>query len=314
MHTERLNADSEGLSRAAELLRAGELVGFPTETVYGLGGLASSEEAVRGIFAAKGRPTDRPVIVHLASIDQLAFWAPDPPSEALQLADRFWPGPFTLILPRHDAVSDVVTGGRDSVGLRIPAHPVALALLELVGDGVAAPSANRYGHISPTTADHVLADLDGRIAAVVDGGPCDVGLESTIVEIVAASTNSVARVSVLRHGGVPVSEIEAVLGHPIIDASRETGDASRAPGMVLSHYAPTAPLTIVTVQRAATAPADVVVVQVQAAEDDRAFAAALYARLRAADQTSPREIWVVPPASGALLPAILDRLTRASHR
>ena len=314
METERLSADDAGIARAAELLCAGELVAFPTETVYGLGGLATSDEAVRRIFAAKGRPADRPVIVHLASIDQLASWAPEPASEALRLAERFWPGPLTLIVPRSSMVPDVVTGGRDTVGIRVPSHPVALELLEAVGDGVAAPSANRYGHISPTTADHVLADLDGRIAAVVDGGPCDVGLESTIVEIEAASADPVARVSVLRHGGVPVSEIEAALGRPIVDASGETGDAARAPGMVLSHYAPTAPLTVVTAQQAASAPSDVAVIQAQAVEDDRDFAAALYARLRAADQTSPREIWVVPPASGSLLPAILDRLARASHR
>ena len=314
MQTERLGTDDEGLVRAAELLRSGELVAFPTETVYGLGGLASDSEAVGKIFAAKGRPADRPVIVHLGSIDQLGSWASGLAPNALRLAESFWPGPLTLILPHHGSVLDAVTGGRDTVGVRVPAHWVARRLLELVGDGVAAPSANRYGHVSPTTADHVLADLDGRIAAVVDGGPCNVGLESTIVEIVQSSPGAEPRVSVLRHGGVPVSAIEGALGRSVIDGSAGTGEEARAPGMVLGHYAPAAPLAVVTAEQAGTAPTDVAVIEATAGEDDRDFAAALYARLRAVDQTNPREIWVVPPVSGELLPAILDRLSRASHR
>lgn len=315
MKTERLAADAPGLARAAELLLDGELVAFPTETVYGLGGLASSDEAVRGIFEAKGRPADRPVIVHVSSVDQLGSWTIEPGAAATRLASRFWPGPLTLILPRRDEVSDTVTGGRNSVGLRVPSHPVALELLELVGNGVAAPSANRYGHISPTTADHVLADLDGLIAAVVDGGPCSVGLESTIVELVPASSDGgEVQISLLRHGGVPLLEIEHVLGRPVLDASQGTGDDARAPGMVRSHYAPKAPLLIVDAEEAAHAPDDVSVVKAAPAESDREFATRLYAMLRDADGSGPREIWVVPPPEGDLSPAILDRLTRASHR
>lgn len=314
MKTERLAADDAGIDRAAQLLRAGELVAFPTETVYGLGGLASSDIAVARIFDAKGRPADKPVIVHLADAAMLDRWGRNIADEARVLADRFWPGPLTLIVPRSPTVSHTVTGRRDSVGVRVPHHPVALRILAAVGDGVAAPSANRYGHISPTTAEHVLADLDGRIAAVVDGGPCDVGLESTIVEVIASPTGGDARVSILRHGGVPAADIEVALGCEVVDASGETGDGARAPGMVLSHYAPAAPLTVVTAEQAATAPAGVAVVRAAVGEDDRAFAAALYARLREADRGNPRAIWVVAPTEGALLPAILDRLTRAAHR
>lgn len=315
MKTERLNADAAGLARAAELLRAGELVAFPTETVYGLGGIASNDAAVRGIFEAKGRPADRPVIVHVASADMLDSWGTDIPNEAHAVAAEFWPGPLTLIVPRSPAVSDAVTGGRLSVGIRVPSHPIALQLLALVGDGVAAPSANRYGHISPTTADHVLADLDGRIGAVVDGGPCAVGLESTIVEVLPTNApGGETQVSILRHGGVPLTEIEQILGRSIVDGTSGSGDAARAPGMTLSHYAPNAPLLIVAEAEADQAPADVVVVRAEKAETDHTFAAELYARLRSADESNPHEIWVVPPLAGDLLPAILDRLTRAAHR
>lgn len=314
METERLAADDAGIARAAELLRAGELVAFPTETVYGLGGLASSDDAVAKIFDAKGRPVDRPVIVHLAEATMLDTWGADVPHEARVLTDRFWPGPLTLIVPRSTTVSDTVTGGRETVGLRVPDHPVALQLLAAVRDGVAAPSANRYGHISPTTADHVLADLDGRIAAVVDGGPCQVGLESTIVEVLPASDGGPATTSILRHGGVPAAAIEVALDRAVADATDGTGEDARAPGMVLSHYAPTATLRIVTGGEAASAPDGVVVIRMESGESDREFASELYARLRAADQQAPAEIWIIPPMSGEMLPAILDRLTRAAHR
>lgn len=313
MKTARLDADDDGIAVAAELLRRGELVAFPTETVYGLGGLASNDDAVRSIFAAKGRPADRPVIVHLGDASQIDEWSSAVPDEARSLAHAFWPGPLTLIVPRAASVSDVITGGRDTVGLRVPAHPVARALLSAVGDGVAAPSANRYGHVSPTLAEHVLADLDGRIAAVVDGGPSDVGLESTIVEVVPGG-GSTTSVTVLRHGGVPETAVRDVLGRSIEDGTGGTGAAARAPGMVQSHYAPEAPVRIVDVATARSSPEGVVVIAPDMGEDDVVFAAALYARLRDADRRSPTAIWVVPPASGALLPAILDRLGRAAHR
>jgi L-threonylcarbamoyladenylate synthase len=314
METECLAADDAGIARAAELLEAGELVAFPTETVYGLGGLASRSDAVRKIFAAKGRPADRPVIVHLADPLAAQGWAADLTEEGRLLAEHFWPGPLTLIVPRSPNVPDAVTGGRETVGLRVPSHRVALDLLAAVGDGVAAPSANRYGHISPTTADHVLADLDGRIAAVVDGGPCEVGIESTIVEVLPADGGGSASMSILRHGGVSVRAIESVLGRPITDGSGGTGEHARAPGMVLSHYAPTAPLAVVPAIEADAAPDGVIVIRMDSGESDQEFARALYARLRAADRQAPTEIWIVPPESGEMLPAILDRLTRAAHR
>ncbi len=314
METERLAADQAGIARAAELLRAGQLVAFPTETVYGLGGLASDDQAVRAIFDAKGRPADRPVIVHLADAAMIERWSDEVPAEAVVLAERFWPGPLTLVLPRSSSVSDIVTGNRDTVGLRVPNHPVAMALLAAVGDGVAAPSANRYGHISPTTAGHVLADLDGKIAAVVDGGPSDVGLESTIVEVLPDRGEGLAKVSLLRHGGVALEAVEATLDRIVDDATAETGEDARAPGMVLSHYAPSAPLAVAKSEDADSAPAGVIVVRADFGESDRKFAAELYARLRAADQRGPVAIWVVPPTSGEMLPAILDRLKRAAHR
>lgn len=314
METERLAPDQAGIARAAELLRAGELVAFPTETVYGLGGLASNDDAVRAIFAAKGRPADRPVIVHLADVRMVSRWSDGVPAEAMVLAERFWPGPLTLVLPRSSSVSDTVTGDRNTVGLRVPSHPVAMELLAAVGDGVAAPSANRYGHISPTTADHVLADLDGKIAAVVDGGPSNVGLESTIVEVLADRGEGLTRVSLLRHGGVALDAVEEALDRIVVDATAETGEDARAPGMVLSHYAPSAPLRIATSADADSAPAGVIVVRADAGGSDRQFAAELYARLREADRQGPAEIWVVPPISGEMVPAILDRLKRAAHR
>ena len=314
METERLTADDAGIARAAEMLEAGELVAFPTETVYGLGGLASRSDSVRKIFAAKGRPADRPVIVHLADALAAQGWAAELTEDGRLLAEQFWPGPLTLIVPRSSKVPDVVTGGRETVGLRVPSHRVALNLLAAVGDGVAAPSANRYGHISPTTAEHVLADLDGRIAAVIDGGPCQVGIESTIVEVLPAVGDGAASVSILRQGGVSARAIESVLGRPITDGSSGRGEYARAPGMVLSHYAPTAPLAVVPAIEADAAPDGVIVIRMDSGESDQEFARALYARLRAADRQAPTEIWIVPPESGEMLPAILDRLTRAAHR
>ena len=176
-----LRATAAAITEAAARLRAGELVAFPTETVYGLGADAGNAEAVRRIFAAKGRPADHPVIVHLARAGEAADWARTLPDGARRLATAFWPGPLTLILPRAAHVCDLVTGGQDSVGLRVPSHPVARDLLVAFGGGIAAPSANRFGRISPTTAAHVAEDLGGAVAVILDGGACAVGIESTIV-------------------------------------------------------------------------------------------------------------------------------------
>lgn len=228
--TERLSAADDGLARAAGLLRSGSLVAFPTETVYGLGGDARSDLAVAGIFEAKGRPHFNPLIVHVPDLG-LARALGRMDERAERLAAAFWPGPMTLVLPVLDStgLSPLVTAGLQSVAIRVPAHPVAQLLLRVFGGPLAAPSANPSGRISPTRADHVLQGLSGRIAAVVDGGACGVGLESTIIGLDGKAT-------LLRPGGLTVEAIEAVLGARISQAT-ETGRPT-APGQLASHYAP----------------------------------------------------------------------------
>lgn len=227
--TLRLSSDMNGLIQAADLLRAGQLVALPTETVYGLAADATNDRAVASIFAAKQRPRFNPLIVHLACAAEVRHWATVTPL-ARRLAG-FWPGPLTLVLPLHAGagLSPLVTAGLDSVAIRVPAHPVAQGLLRRFGGPVAAPSANPSGRLSPVTADHVLAGLDGQIAAVIDGGPCQVGLESTIIDATGDEP------LLLRAGGIPVEAIETALGQQVrADNSREI----RAPGMLKSHYAP----------------------------------------------------------------------------
>jgi L-threonylcarbamoyladenylate synthase len=230
----------DALARAAKLLRAGKLVAFPTETVYGLGADACNEHAVRAIFATKGRPADHPVIVHVKDVDDAARWARAMPRGARALAEAFWPGPLTIIVPRAADVPGGVTGGQDNVGLRVPSHPVAQALLQAFaaegGRGIAAPSANRFGRISPTTAQHVRDDLGDDVAMIVDGGACDVGIESTIV----AFTGDDA--VLLRPGGIAEAQLARVLGAPL-RAPRP--DAPRASGTLASHYAPRTPSRLV---------------------------------------------------------------------
>jgi L-threonylcarbamoyladenylate synthase len=230
--TQRLTADPEGIARAAELLRDGQLVAFPTETVYGLGGNALDDRAVAGIFEAKGRPSFNPLIVHLADLDavkELVQWS-DLADVAAQV---FWPGPLTMVLPIREGakVSKLVSAGLDSLAVRMPASPVARMLLRECGCPVAAPSANRSGRISPTRAEHVLETLDGRIAAVLDGGPCDVGLESTILGLTGKPT-------LLRPGRVTAELLSEALGRPVME--RRDRDQISAPGQLASHYAPNA--------------------------------------------------------------------------
>ncbi len=235
--TEILLPDAPGLARAASLLAQGGLVAFPTETVYGLGADARNDRAVAGIFAAKGRPRFNPLIVHLpdaAAARKIAVFGDD----ANRLADAFWPGPLTLVLPlRPEAgISPLVTADQETIAIRVPEHPIARALLGTFGGPVAAPSANLSGKISPTSAEHVLDGLNGRIAAVLDGGTCPVGLESTIVGC------GVGGPVLLRPGGLPVEAIETCLGHPV---AARTGDAGiTAPGQLSSHYAPVAALRL----------------------------------------------------------------------
>ena len=225
--------DPATITRAADMLRAGRLVAFPTETVYGLGADARSTIAVNRVFHAKRRPADHPLIVHIADAQQLQMWSINIPRFALQLAEAFWPGPLTMILRRASDVIDAVTGGQVTIGLRVPAHPVALDLLQEFGGGIAAPSANQFGHISPTTAAHVLAELGDEVDMILDGGPCSVGIESTIVDLTAA------RPRILRPGQLSRDTIEAVLEIKLFD---ERSDAPRVSGDLPSHYAPQTPV------------------------------------------------------------------------
>lgn len=230
-------------SQAAEILQGGGLVAFPTETVYGLGANGLDSGAVAAIFAAKGRPQDNPLILHIPSADHLERYCQDIPKNAYALARRFWPGPLTMILKRQSLVPDVVTAGLDTVGMRCPDHPVAREILELCQLPIAAPSANTSGKPSPTTAQAVWDDMEGRIAAVVDGGPCQVGVESTIVDL------TVSPPRLLRPGGVTLKALQEVLGQVAVDEAvvrlMSTDEKPRAPGMKYRHYAPKAPVTVV---------------------------------------------------------------------
>ncbi|MGG1658668.1 L-threonylcarbamoyladenylate synthase [Brevibacillus sp. NRS-1366] len=227
---------------AASLLREGAVVAFPTETVYGLGANALSDEAVEKIFQAKGRPSDNPLIVHIGAIEQLSAVAVEVPEKGKKLMKAFWPGPLTIILPKTDRVAPLVTAGLDSVGVRMPDHPIALAIIEEAGVPIAAPSANRSGRPSPTTAAHVLSDLDGRVAGVLDGGATGVGVESTVIDV------TVDPPIVLRPGGITREQMEAVIGSVDLDPSFQVGavEIPRAPGMKYTHYAPRGELWLVT--------------------------------------------------------------------
>jgi L-threonylcarbamoyladenylate synthase len=314
------------IARAAEVLRAGGLVAFPTETVYGLGAAAGQPEAVRKIFAAKGRPADHPVIVHLRSADELDDWAREVPPGARLLAQTFWPGPLTLVLARSARAHDLVTGGQDSVGLRCPAHPCARALLAAFGGAVAAPSANSFGRISPTTAQHVRDDLGekpaGKIDVVLDGGACPVGIESTIVDF------SRGEPSLLRPGSITRAQLEAVLGTPVPDAGRA---APRASGRLESHYAPRTPLELVDpaqlparinalrgTRLAVLAPAaslldasSEVVLRLVPPTDADSYAQRLYAFLHQLDAAGAQRILIARPPHGPAWEAVHDRLRRA---
>ncbi|TRW90670.1 L-threonylcarbamoyladenylate synthase [Candidatus Methylobacter oryzae] len=233
-------ATADAIERAAELLRRGRLVAFPTETVYGLGADASDPDAVAGIFKAKGRPATHPLIVHIGDVASLYDWAGTVPEAALKLAERFWPGPLAMILPKKPEVPLAVTGGQPTVGLRMPNHPVALALLKSFGGGIAAPSANRFCRISPTQALHVSDELGDAVDMILDGGACQVGVESTIVDL------SGSRPRLLRPGHISREEIEAVLQTELLlpenaAPAPEMSDEVRAPGMMAVHYAPTTP-------------------------------------------------------------------------
>lgn len=295
------------IARAVTLLRGGGLVVFPTETVYGLGADASNPTALRRLFAVKGRPVDHPVIVHLASAGTLDDWASEVPDEARVLTEQFWPGPLTVVLRRAAHVLDEVTGGLPTVGLRVPAAPVARELLAAFGGGLAAPSANRFGHVSPTTAEAVIDELGDAVDLVLDGGPCRVGVESTIVELTGEAP------TVLRPGAVTVAQLEHALGRSV----RAPAGPSRAPGMLPSHYAPNAAVEIVTAEALAARAEELrrqgrrVVTIVPSADLD-ADAHTLYARLRDADAHGADVILAVLPDDEGIGSAIADRLRKAA--
>jgi L-threonylcarbamoyladenylate synthase len=317
------------MAQAAAMLASGGLVAFPTETVYGLGADAENPAAVARIYAAKGRPQDHPVIVHLAPGADLAYWCKEIPPEAHALAEAFWPGPLTLILKRADHIPDAVSGGQDTVGIRCPSHPVAVQLLQAFKDGkggVAAPSANKFGNVSPTTAQHVIDEFgaDGTVGMVLDGGQSEVGIESTIVDLSRLATHGPV---LLRPGHISADAIAAV-----IDAVPAAPDAAapRASGTLESHYAPHTPVAMqdtetlrATLARMAAAgrrvalihysdlPAVAAARRLPAAPEG--FAHALYASLRALDHTGADVILVeAPPQTGAWL-GVNDRLRRAAH-
>ena len=311
------------IEHAVEVLRAGGLVAFPTETVYGLGADASNPEAVTKIFAVKGRPASHPVIVHLANAEQISGWASEVPPIAQQLAAKFWPGPLTLIVKRALKVHDVITGGQDTVALRVPSHPVARRLLARFGGGIAAPSANRHGRVSATTAEHVWREFGDAIECVLDGGEAEVGIESTIVDLSGSAP------ALLRPGWITASQIASVLGVPL--AAGGAG-APRAPGTLATHYAPQTPLLVVEgdllVELAASLarqgkrvaalafsgarPLSPGVTWIAAPREAGGYAHALYANLRALDEAGCDTILVEKPPQEAAWAAINDRLTRAA--
>ena len=307
------------MSDAASVLMAGGLVAFPTETVYGLGADASNETAVTRIYSVKGRPADHPLIVHVASMDGLGDWARDVPSYAISLARDFWPGPMTLVVPRSSLAGDFVTGGQDTVGVRVPAHPVALGLLEAFvragGKGVAAPSANRFGNVSPTTAQAVAAELGNYLAdgdQILDGGACDVGVESTIIDCTGDTPK------ILRPGAITVEMIEQSTGLKVVASVEEP--EIRVSGSLDSHYAPAATVVLdqsPTAGQGFIAMADVVaadgVVRLAAPRTHEEFAQVLYAALRTADEQGLTTVVVQQPVGDGIAIAIRDRLKRAAH-
>ena len=251
METKLLRDTEQDIRTAAAILRAGGLVGIPTETVYGLGANGLSSAAVGKIFAAKGRPQDNPLILHVPDASWLARYCREVPDSAYTLAERFWPGPLTMILPRKDVVPDAVTAGLDTVGIRCPNHPVTLAIIRAADVPVAAPSGNTSGRPSPTCAAHMVEDMAGKIDAIVDGGPCGVGVESTIIDLTCTPPR------LLRPGGLPLEALEEVLGEVAVDAALlrplGEGEKPKAPGMKYRHYAPKAPVTVVLGEPSATA-------------------------------------------------------------
>ena len=323
-------------AQAAAILREGGLVGIPTETVYGLGANGLDPQAVARIFAAKGRPQDNPLILHIPEASWLDRYCQSIPERAWALAEAFWPGPLTLILPRKPEVPDAVTAGLDTVGMRCPAHPLCRAIIRLAGVPVAAPSGNTSGRPSPTTAQHMLEDMDGKIDAIVDGGPCTVGVESTILDL----TETTPRL--LRPGGITLEQLKSVLGEVAVDPAvtrlMGAGEKPKAPGMKYRHYAPEAPVTVVAGDPAKSAayiashaaPGDGIicfdefvplftgrpgtgpVMDLGPAGDKAEQARHIFDALRSFDHTGVGAIWAQCPDAGGIGLAIANRLNKAA--
>nr|WP_309891076.1 L-threonylcarbamoyladenylate synthase [Archangium sp.] len=310
------------LAQAVETLRRGGVIALPTETVYGLAANAEDELAVRRVFAIKGRPATHPLIVHVARAEEVSSWARRVPDEAWRLAAAFWPGPLTLVLQRSARATDAVTGGQDTVALRVPHHPVALAVLDALGGGVAAPSANRFGRVSPTTAEHVRVDLGDEVDLLLDGGPCTVGVESTIVDLSGGAP------AVLRPGGLAVEEIARVLGREV---PVRTSATVRVSGSLASHYAPRAGVVLAEPSEVAarvaalraqgrsvgvlgppTIPLPPDVPRYDVPEDPAGAARLLYMRLREADLHGHDVLVACLPRAEGLGIAVRDRLARAA--
>jgi len=320
-----LRASQVDIDAAVQALRDGDLVAFPTETVYGLGANAQNPAAVRRIFEAKGRPLSHPVIVHLDSPKFLHRWVSEVPAAATRLAERFWPGPMTLVMPRAANVHDIVTGGQDTVAIRVPSHPMAQQLLTAFGGGIAAPSANRYGRLSPTRAEHVRDELGDAVRMVLDGGESQIGLESTIVACEGD------KVRLLRPGAVTASQLREVAPDLIVGAD---AFSSRVPGSLPSHYAPTTPMSVVPsgeidAQAAAASSggtriavlaqrlplkSHAYVTWVNAGRRPEQYAHDLYANLRALDTAGCQQILVQDVPEGERWDAVRDRLLRAATR
>jgi L-threonylcarbamoyladenylate synthase len=309
---------SSEVRRAAQLLRAGGLVAFPTETVYGLGADASSEKAIARLYAVKRRPVDHPVIVHFASADDAFGWAAAVPPPARELAKEFWPGPLTLILKRSPLAKDFVTGGQDTVGLRVPSHPVARQLLKEFAGAIAAPSANRFGKVSPTTAAHVREDLDKDVELVLEGGPSEVGIESTIVDLSGAAA------VLLRPGSISKEALEAVIG----SLAEKAATFPRHSGGLERHYAPRTPARMVPAHAldkeiskgksvavlAFSRPDERVDFWLRMPREPHAYARRLYAALRELDSAECEQILVEAPPGGDEWDAVRDRLKRACEQ
>jgi L-threonylcarbamoyladenylate synthase len=309
-------ASSQEIARAADLLRAGRLVAFPTETVYGLGANALDPDAVARIYQVKGRPATSPLIVHVDSIAMARSLVTNWPDDADLLAREFWPGPLTLVLPKHASIPDIVTAGLPSVGLRIPNHPIAQALIQAAGVPVAAPSANRFSQLSPTTADHVRESLGNDVDLILDGGPCAVGIESSVLSLAGSQP------TLLRPGGIARAQIESLIGS-IATAADVSGGPHPAPGMHARHYSPRTRLLLVEngdvpeqgsgiylqLKHAPSKKNSVTVVMPSAATE---YAAALYEKLHQADQANRDWIAVDHPPLTPEWEAVNDRLRRAS--